>query len=71
MGKCLKGGYDLAMDAYKSYTEYEEDGFSDELVDILLEMSDLIEPVIGNCWGDEVKTALSLFLPNDCVNIID
>ncbi|CAD8139041.1 unnamed protein product [Paramecium octaurelia] len=71
IGVCLKGGFDLATNAYKSYNEFEEDGFSDILVDSLVEMSHLVEPVITNCWGEEVKSALGFVLPDQCISLLD
>ncbi|CAD8061464.1 unnamed protein product [Paramecium sonneborni] len=71
IGVCMKGGFELATNAYKSYNEFEEDGFSDILVDSLVEMSHLVEPVITNCWGDDVKSVLGFVLPDQCITVID
>ncbi|CAD8139916.1 unnamed protein product [Paramecium pentaurelia] len=71
IGVCLKGGFELASNGYKSYNEFEEDGFSDILVDSLVEMSHLVEPVITNCWGEEVKSVLGFVLPDQCISVID
>ncbi|CAD8053507.1 unnamed protein product [Paramecium sonneborni] len=71
IGDCMKGGFELATNAYQSYNEYEEEGFSDILVDSLVEMSHLVEPVITNCWGDDVKSVLGFVLPNQCISVID
>lgn len=34
-------------------------------------MSHLVEPVIINCWGEEVKSVLGFVLPDECISVID